>query len=385
MTIGRPAFLDDPALARVLDALPDARVVGGAVRDALAGRPVADIDLATPLLPPAVAAALAKAGIRSVPTGLDHGTLTAVANGRGFEITTLRRDIATDGRHAVVAFTDDWRQDAARRDFTFNALSMTRDGTIFDYFGGIADLRAGVVRFVGDAATRVAEDYLRILRFFRFFARYGQAPPDPGALAAIRGGIGGLATLSAERVWNELSGLLSLADPGAAVVLMADLGVLPALLPEGAAPAGLIQLLASGAPPDPVLRLAACLTGDAETVARRLKLSVADRTRLVALREPLILKSSDDDPTFRRALADNDPALLIGRAWLADEPAVRARLAALPRPVFPLEGRDVVSAGVAPGPNVGRLLRDVRRWWMDRGCTDDAAACRSDLLQRLSR
>ena len=161
-----------------------------------------------------------------MPTGLDHGTVTAVAGGRGFEITTLRRDVETDGRHAVVAFTDDWRADAARRDFTINALSMTRDGAVFDYFGGIADLRAGRVRFVGDPATRIAEDYLRILRFFRFFARYATGPADPAALAAIRAGVPGLATLSVERVWSELARILSAPDPRTAVSLMAELGVL---------------------------------------------------------------------------------------------------------------------------------------------------------------
>lgn len=170
LRIAPPDWLTQPPLAAVLAALPEARIAGGAVRDTLAGRPVADIDLATPRPPDRVMAALNAAGIRTVPTGLAHGTVTAVAGGRGFEITTLRRDVETDGRHAVVAFTDDWRQDAARRDFTLNALSMTPDGAVYDYFGGIADLRAGVVRFVGDPAQRIAEDYLRILRFFRFLA-----------------------------------------------------------------------------------------------------------------------------------------------------------------------------------------------------------------------
>ncbi len=384
MKIDPPAFLADPAVVRVLDALPEARIVGGAVRDALAGRKVADIDLATPRLPDDVAAALTKAGIRSVPTGLRHGTLTAVVEGRGFEITTLRRDVATDGRRATVAFATDWREDAARRDFTINAMSMTRDGTVFDYFGGIEDLRAGVLRFVGDPATRIAEDYLRIPRFCRFFARYGAGAPDSAALAAIRGGIAGLAGLSVERVWSELSGLLSVPDPGAAVVLMADLGILSALLPEGAAPEGLLQLIAAGAPVDPVLRLAALLTGDAAAVAVRLKLSVADRDRLVALRLPLTVGPADDDAALRRALADTEPAVLIGRAWLAAEPALRARLAAMPRPVFRMVGRDVVALGVPAGPRVGALLRDLRAWWMERGCVDGKPECMAELRRRLA-
>lgn len=384
MKIGPPAFLADPAVVRVLDALPAARIVGGAVRDALAGRAVADIDLATPLLPAEVAAALAKAGIRSVPTGLDHGTLTAVVDGRGFEITTLRRDVATDGRRATVAFSTDWRDDAARRDFTINAMSMTRDGTVFDYFGGAEDLRAGVLRFVGDPATRIAEDYLRILRFFRFFARYGVGAPDPAALAAIRDGVAGLAALSVERVWNELEGLLAVPNPGAAVTLMRDLGVLAAILPERASPDGLVRLLAFGAPFDSVLRLAALLTGDAAAAAIRLKLSAADRDRLVALRLPLAVAPDDDDAALRRALADEAPAVLAGRAWLAGEAGLAARLAALPRPVFPLVGRHVVARGVPAGPRVGALLRDLRAWWMERGCLDGKPACLAELGRRLA-
>ena len=379
MKIDPPGFLADPAVVRVMTALPEVRIVGGAVRDSLAGRAVADIDLATPMLPADVAAALTKAGIRTVPTGLEHGTQTAVVNGRGFEVTTLRRDVATDGRRATVAFTTDWREDAARRDFTINAMSMTRDGTVFDYFGGVDDLRAGVLRFVGDAATRVAEDYLRILRFFRFHARYGAGAPDPDAIAAIRGGIAGLAQLSVERVWNELSGLLAVPDPGQAVRLMEEIGVLGAILPEGAAASGLVRLLAVGAPVDPVLRLAALLTGDAAAVAVRLKLSGADRERLIALCQPSTVSAANDDAALRRALADEVPDILTGRAWLAGEAGLVARLGAIPRPVFALVGRDVVKLGVPAGPRVGNLLRDVRLWWKARGCVDNADACRAEL------
>src|SRR5690242_14307682 len=200
--IDPPGFLRDPALATVLAALPEARVVGGAVRDTLAGRNVTEVDLATPRVPEAVTETLLAAGIRAVPTGIEHGTVTAIVDSRGFEVTTLRRDLETDGRHAVVAFTDDWHADAARRDFTINAMSMTRHGEVFDYFDGIADLQAGIVRFVGDPVTRIAEDYLRILRFFRFFARYASGLPDAAAIAAIRKGVPGLAGLSVERIWS---------------------------------------------------------------------------------------------------------------------------------------------------------------------------------------
>ena len=331
LRIDPPEFLADPALRMVLAALPEARLVGGAVRDALAGRPVADIDLATPRLPDAIVQALAQAGIRAVPTGIAHGTITAVAGGRGFEVTTLRRDVETDGRHASVAFTDDWRVDAARRDFTINAMSMTADGAVFDYFSGIADLRAGVVRFVGDPATRIAEDYLRILRFFRFFARYGTGEPDPAALAAIRAGLGGLAILSVERVWSELQRILAAPDPSDAIARMAELGVLAAVLPEGTDPQALARLVAAGAPADPLLRLAALLTGDADALAIRLKLSTAERERLLALRAQPVPHPDADDDELRRQLANDPPDILIGRAWLAggnapDWHRLRARL-----------------------------------------------------------
>ena len=188
LRIDPPAFLAEPALVAVMAALPEARVVGGAVRDALAGREVGEIDLATPRTPDQVTEALQASGLRAVPTGLSHGTVTAVVDGHGFEVTTLRRDVESDGRHAVVAFTDDWRADAARRDFTINAMSLTRSGDIFDYFGGIGDLRAGILRFVGDPSTRIAEDYLRILRYFRFLARYAGGPAGgvPGQRRGVR-------------------------------------------------------------------------------------------------------------------------------------------------------------------------------------------------------
>src|SRR5580704_12251193 len=208
-----PAFLSEPSLAALLELLPEARIVGGAVRDTLLGRAFVDVDLASPLPPDAVMERLVNAHVKVVPTGLAHGTVAAVLPGRAVEITTLRRDVETDGRHAVVAFTDDWREDAARRDFTINAMSMARDGSVFDYFDGQNDLRAGRVRFVGDPARRIAEDYLRVLRFFRFFAWYGQVEPDAATTAALRDAVPGLTALSVERVWHEFSRILSAPDP----------------------------------------------------------------------------------------------------------------------------------------------------------------------------
>jgi poly(A) polymerase len=354
----------------------------------LASREVTDIDLATPRTPEQVTQALRAAGIRAVPTGLDHGTVTAVTGGRGFEITTLRCDVETDGRHARVAFTGDWRSDAARRDFTINALSMTQDGAVFDYFDGVADLRAGRVRFVGDPSSRIAEDYLRILRYFRFFARYATGPADPAALSAIRASLPGLATLSAERVWSELVGILSARDPRAAIMLMASLCVLRAVLPEGADPALMEHLVAAGAPADPLLRLAAMLTGDPLALAARLRLSTAERDRLAALRTDPVPRPGDDDAALRRMLADEDRSVLIDRSWLAggaapEWAALRARLAALSAPRFPLEGRDVLALGVAEGPQVGALLRAVRQWWLEGGCVASAEACRAELARQV--
>lgn len=359
---------------KIWDALPDARVVGGAVRDALAGRPVADIDLATPATPEAATKALVSAGVKVVPTGLAHGTITAVVAGHGFEITTLRRDVETDGRHAIVAFTTDWQQDASRRDFTINAMSLARDGTLFDYFGGAADVQAGRVRFVGDPATRIAEDYLRVLRFFRFYARFGRVPPDPATLAALRAGIPGLARLSVERVWNELRRILAAPDPAEAVSLMDRLGIWTAVAPEAAAVARL-----AGLPADPVLCLAAMLTGDPLALAMRLKLSNEDRDRLVRLTVTPDPSGSDDD--LRRMLADHAAADLIDRTWLAGDAEVRQRLSRMQRPVFPLEGRDVVALGIEAGPRVGSLLRTVRQWWLDGGCRSDRAACLAELAR----
>jgi poly(A) polymerase/tRNA nucleotidyltransferase (CCA-adding enzyme) len=357
--------------------------VGGAVRDALVGRAVADIDLATPRPPDEVTRALQAAGLRVIPTGLDHGTVTALSGGRGFEVTTLRCDVATDGRHATVAFTDDWIADAARRDLTFNAMSMARDGTLFDPFGGAADLAAGRVRFVGDPVLRVAEDYLRVLRYFRFVARYGRVEPDSATLAALADGVPGLARLSPERVWSELKKILATPDPVAAVALMRRLDVLQAVLPEATDLEHLERLVAAGAPAEPLLRLAALAAGDPRPLAERLRFSGGEQKRLLALTQAAPPPAADaDDAELRRALADTAPEILLGRLWLAGSPAaLRDRIAATPPPIFPLQGRDLLAAGLAPGPQVGILLDRLRHSWLDTGCT----ATREELLDELAR
>ena len=390
-----PAFLDDPALRAVLHALPRTRIVGGAVRDTLAPRPIppgptTDIDLATPDPPDQVIAALQAAGLKYAPTGLQHGTITAISHGRGFEVTTLRRDDTTDGRHAEVSWTDDWREDASRRDFTINAMSMDPAATVFDYFGGRDDLASGRVRFVGDPARRIAEDYLRILRFFRFQGRYGTQSPDVATTHALREGVRGLPRLSVERVWSELKRILLVPHAPRTFRLMADLGVLDAILPGGTDLERFGHLMQSAAPPDPLLRLAALQPGT--TAATRFKLSNAEAAALQALEGPPP-DPAWDDAALHRAMADTAPTTWIGRAWLAgaaaddDDPAwvtLRHRLGAK-RPVFPLAGRDVVALGVPMGPRVGTTLAAIRAWWMTGGCTADAAACRARLHHELAR
>jgi len=376
------ALLDDPALVPILRALPNARLVGGCVRDMFAHHPVADIDLATPETPDQVLAAVEAAGLRALPTGLAHGTITALSAGRSFEITTLRRDVRTDGRHAQVAWTGDWREDAARRDFTINAMSLDQAGTLHDYFGGAADLAEGRVRFVGDAAVRIAEDYLRILRFFRFFARYGRGAPDAQAVQAIARSTDGLARLSAERIWSEFKRILSIPDPMRAMALMRQLGVLQAVLPEATDLTRLGRVVTEAVPPDPILRLAALMgeASGAEGLAARLRFSTAESDRLLALLTGPIPPADADDASLRRLLADEPAPILAGRLILAGAPAaLRDRVLALEPPIFPLAGRDVLALGLPAGPGVGEILAQVRQWWLDGGCLATRNAC----LERL--
>lgn len=365
-----------PGMEQIWAALPEARMVGGAVRDMLSGREVADVDFAVPLPPQAVMARAKAAGLKFIPTGLAHGTVTILAAQRGFEVTSLRKDIETDGRHAQVAFTDDWQEDAARRDFTMNAMFCSQNGHIYDYFGGRADLSSGLVRFIGDARQRIAEDYLRILRFFRFFARYGQGAADAAALAAISAERQGLLGLSAERVWSELKKILQAPAPLLAVHHMHQTGVLNIVLP-GALPDRLAELLARGAPADPLLRITA-LTD--EMIARRLRLSGIEAETMEQWRTPFTLTPKADAATLRRALAHTKREILIGQSWLyGGDGAVwadlRARLEALSQPVFPLQGRDLLALGVRPGAQMGKSLAAVEAWWWENGCSADKTSC----------
>ncbi len=390
-----PVWATMDAARDVLAALGgEARFVGGCVRDALAGQLPADLDLATTLLPDAVVAKLEAAGLKAIPTGIAHGTVTAVARGRTFEITTLRRDVATDGRHATVAFTDDWRADAARRDFTINAMSMTADGDVFDYFDGRADLAAGRVRFVGDAATRIREDVLRALRFFRFHARFASGAPDEEGLAACRELAALLPGLSAERVAGELFRLLEGPRAAATLDAMREVGLLAHWLPE-AGPAGVLARLetlvaGSGAPPSAVRALAALLPPDAgPAVAARLKLSNADAERLAALLKPAARLDPNAPAPERRASfyrLGGDPADHVLLAWARAAsdggfPAFLEAARGWVRPRFPLNGEDARAAGILPGPAMGEWLKRHEDSWVDYGAVESRAA----LLARLHR
>ncbi|HKX78162.1 MAG TPA: CCA tRNA nucleotidyltransferase [Novosphingobium sp.] len=358
-------------LAALVAALGDgnARYVGGAVRDTLLGLPVSDIDVATPLTPEAVIECLGAAGMRTVPTGIDHGTVTAVLRGGPVEITTLRHDVSTDGRRATVAFAADWREDAARRDFTINALyADPQSREIFDYFGGLDDLAHRRVRFIGDARQRIREDHLRVLRYFRFQARFGSDPADKEAERACADLAATLQGLSRERIGMETFKLLALPDPSPTITRMSELAVLAVILPE-ADPARLAMLVAEerrqGFGPDALRRLAALLPSDprlAEQVASRFRLSNGFRKRLVLAAE----RDGGDAARDPRALAyrlGRDAAL--DRLLIAGMDAGAIREWDIPR--FPLKGGEIVARGVSAGPEVARILRAVEARWIAQG------------------
>jgi poly(A) polymerase len=365
-----------------------ARLVGGCVRDALIGRAVTDVDIATPEKPERVMELLAASGVKAVPTGIEHGTVTAVVRGRPFEVTTLRRDVTTDGRRAVVAFTDNWTEDAARRDFTINALSADPDGRVHDPFGGVADLEAGRVRFVGDPQARIREDVLRILRFFRFHAHYGKGVPDAAGLAACRELAPLLPNLSAERIATELLKLLRAGDAATTIELMRDSGILAPIVPELEDVGRLrgLQRVTEPEAGDRVLRLAALLPDRAATaaaVAERLHLSNADRDRLVALAgPPSTVWPARGERALRKALHRLGARVVRDLGLLAlargDEALGRPALDGARgwQPVaLPVKGQDALDLGVAPGPRVGELIAAVEQWWEEGDYRADRAAC----------
>jgi len=364
-----------PGLARLLEALGAddglTRYVGGAVRDELLNLPNSDIDLATRIRPNEIVSRLEAAGIKAVPTGIAHGTVTAVSDGHPVEVTSLRRDVSTDGRRATVVFTDDWQEDAARRDFTLNALSADpATGEIFDYFGGVADLRARRVRFIGEPAQRIAEDHLRILRFFRFHARFGAGQPDGPSLDACTKRANDLMALSRERIADELLKLLGLPDPAPTVAIMLERAILKPVLPEiePAALPLLAKLIAAEQQAKIVgyalRRLAALLPPDAllaEKVAVRLKLSNNARKRLASAatreldRNPQVL-------AYRIGIAGATDRLL-----LAGDDVGAASLVGWQVPRLPIGGGMLIARGIAEGPVVARTLRQIEDQWVEGG------------------
>ncbi len=377
-TLESQAWLCAPPVRTVLEVVRaaggEARFVGGCVRDALLGRPFSDYDLAVTLPPETVMEACRRAGCKVVPKGLTHGTVLVVCDGQVFELTTLRRDVRTDGRHADVVFTDDWEEDAQRRDFTMNALFCDGKGVVTDYVGGVEDALAGRVRFVGDPEKRIREDVLRILRFFRFQAHYGRGDPDSAALSACRKLAPLLPGLSAERVQVEVLKLLAAPDPASGVRLMEKSGVLVALgLPF--TQVDRLAAVASYPGTTPLHRLWAVVpdTTDMGVLGRHLRLSKADTALLQALQR--LVPQLPDTAVAQKRLA----------YWHGPE-TVQAALSVTGRPVptdpvfwqhpaFPLTGRDLVALGLPQGPQLGTLRAAVERWWVDGDFAPDRAAC----------
>lgn len=369
------------------------RFVGGCVRDALIGRRVRDIDIAVDIPPAETVTALESAGLRAIPTGLSHGTVTAVAGKQSYEITSLRQDTATDGRHATVAFTKDWRLDASRRDFTMNALYAEADGTVVDVLGtGLSDLNARRVRFIGSANARIQEDYLRILRLFRFHAWYGDGEMEPDALVACAGLAGGLAGLSRERVGAEMLKLLAAPHPEVAVDMMAQTGVLSKTLAvaEGIPP--IHALVAAegriGISPDPIRRLA-LLNGasDAVTAGRGLRLS-NEQMKALRARRPLGYRIEDAASARRAGYERGEAAardLLLIQSATAGEPLNTRHVSLImdgAASEFPVSARDLMALGMEPGPEIGETLTKIEREWIDSDFTLDRATLLTGLQAR---
>jgi len=383
------------AAHRIITLLTEAsyetRLVGGWVRDGLLGIAAEDMDLATTATPPQMMAVLENAGIKTIPTGIAFGTVLAVLGEAGIEITTLRRDIKTDGRHAEVVFTTDWQADAARRDFTINALSQDLSGKIYDYCGGIADLQAGRVRFVGDAAARLAEDHLRLLRFFRFYAHFGKVPPDTATLEACHAAATTLPRLSRERVWKELKRLLIAANPAPAWQLMVKHGIIQPVLPEAIAVPKLEKLLAGEAawhaPAHTgfARRLVALLATPPTLppLPQRLALSRAEATLLGQLQKNPFLQGQAGDALqintslYRHGACLTRDFLLL--AYANGQPLnwdyARTLLETWHPHPLPINGLDLKALGVAPGRQMGEILAAVEQWWISQAFQPDKAAC----------
>ena len=400
-------WLTSGPTARVLALLngggEEARVVGGAVRNALLKLAVADIDIATTALPEEVIRRARAAGIKSVPTGIDHGTVTLVVEGQPFEVTTLREDTETFGRKATVAFGRDWVRDAERRDFTINGLSVDADGVVHDHVGGLDDIAARRVRFIGDPGARIAEDYLRILRFFRIHAAYGAGEPDRAGYLACIAARAGLATLSAERVRMEMLKLMVAEGAGGAVTAMADGGLLLPIFGGVAYTGPFAAMIAAerllGMQPDPVRRLGAlsvAVTEDARRVTMRMRLSNAETKALDSMGHRWWRLAGMDEATARRRLYRLGPDRYRDRLMLAwaraggdSDPAPWRELAALPErwsaPKFPLKAADFNARGIADGPALGQALKLAEDAWLAADFPLDEAALKTIADQTVSR
>ncbi|WP_375464675.1 CCA tRNA nucleotidyltransferase [uncultured Methylobacterium sp.] len=400
---GGPArLLARPSVRAALAALDRAgeetRLVGGCVRDALLGLDAADIDLATTLLPDAVIARGREAGLKAIPTGIDHGTITLIAAGEPVEVTTLREDVETDGRHAVVRFGRDFAKDAERRDFTVNALALAADGRLHDTTGGADDLAAGRVRFIGDAATRIREDALRILRFFRFHARFGDGPPDRAALAACVAARGAIATLSRERVRSEFLKLLTAPGAHGAVETLSATGLLARIIGGVGEVGRLSRAIDAGAPA--IARLAALAVAtreDAERLRENLRLSKAEHAALDGYARALVALRTREHvaaDAMRALVAEHGTAAIGGAlSAITGEPRPRVTPAGImawkaleqgAAPVLPVSGADLVARGVPPGPRIGRALAAARRLWLADGCPTDPEVAEALIAQVLA-
>jgi poly(A) polymerase len=389
-------WLKDDAVARLLATLgrdgEEARVVGGAVRNALMGLPVGEIDVATTAEPKEVMHRAEAAGFKAIPTGIEHGTITVVVAGRPFEVTTLRTDVETNGRKAKVMFGRDWKNDAERRDFTINALSASADGHVYDYVGGLADISARKVRFIGEPEKRIAEDYLRILRFFRFHAYYGEGALDPAGITACIRGRSGLDSLSRERVRMEMLKLLAGPHPAPTLAVMAECGILGAVLggvPYLASFENVVKAEAAlGLQPDAARRLGALgvwVMEDAERLSQRLRLSNAEVERLLKIEYWWRVTPASGAHAARTLLYLLGPASFTDRvlvAWSRSAAGAADKawheLATLPgrwtSPRFPLKAVDIINRGVPKGPSLGAALRIAEQAWIDADFTSDAAA-----------
>lgn len=407
--IGPQAWLTAPETVAVYQALTkegaDARFVGGCVRDGLMARPVKDIDLATPDRPEKVISLLEQAGIKAIPTGIDHGTITAVINKIPFEITTLRRDVSTDGRRATIEFTNSWQEDAKRRDFTINSLSCNLQGEVFDPLDvGMEDIARGIVKFIGEATDRVEEDYLRILRYFRFLAICGRHRPDKSSLGACRKYAHKLTSLSGERVWQEIERLLMVPNSADMFQTMRGARILDAVLPEVQHP-GILRILTwlettalmiDDIAPDPIRRFAALLEGtaeDAKVAADRLRLSNKDRDRLIALKSPPVPithqleKTILDELLYRHGKDRVIDWILLGWAGkrqfgedlnstaTTNWKTLLDQALTWQEKTFPLTGQDLLDAGYDAGPKIGEILKETEDWWIGEGFQPDKDAC----------